>query len=85
MSLIGRVATGTVYQLNTFIAIKIACAGEDQQVDHANEQEMFQILGNRSPIPDLIRCYFQRSNDIFLDLVSNGECCNAAQPVPEAR
>jgi hypothetical protein len=37
MSLLGRGATGTVYQLNVFIAVKRARREEDEQANHANE------------------------------------------------
>lgn len=51
MSLIGRGATGTVYQLNAFIAVKRARQGEDEEADHANEQRIFMFLEDRLPIP----------------------------------
>ena len=72
MSLIGRGATGTGYQLNAFIAMKRARTGEDEQADHANEQRMFQYLENCPPIPYLIRCYYWRPNDTFLEFTPNG-------------
>ncbi|KAF7502029.1 hypothetical protein GJ744_009008 [Endocarpon pusillum] len=72
MSLLGRGATGTVYQLNAFIAVKRARQGEDEQADHANEQKMFQFLEKHRPISYLIRCYYQRPSDTFLELAPNG-------------
>jgi serine/threonine protein kinase len=72
MSLIGRGATGAVYQLNAFIAVKRARTGEDEQADHANEQKIFQTLEKYSPIPYLIRCYYQRPQDTFLEFAPNG-------------
>ncbi len=72
MNLIGRGATGTVYQLNGFIAVKRARTGEDERADHANEQKMFQFLENCPLIPYLIRCYYRRLEDTFLELALNG-------------
>lgn len=72
MNLLGRGATGTVYQLNAFIAVKRARRGDDEQADHAHEQEMLQILETKRPLPYLIRCYFQRPSDTFLELAPNG-------------
>ncbi len=72
MSLLGRGATGTVYRLNAFIAVKRAHTGEDEQADHANEQKIFQLLEPYPPIPYLIRCLYQRPNDTFLELAPNG-------------
>lgn len=67
MSLIGRGATGSVYQLNAFIAVKRALKGEDEQTNH-----VFQVLERHSPIPYLVRCYYQRPNDKFLEFAPNG-------------
>lgn len=72
MSLIGRGATGTVYQLNAFVAVKRARLGKDEEADHANEQRNFKFLENYSPIPYLIRCYYRTPKDTFLELVPNG-------------
>lgn len=72
MSLIGRGATGAVYQLSAFIAVKRARTGEDGKADYANEQRVFQFLENWSPIPYLIRCYYLRPKDTFLEFVPNG-------------
>ena len=72
MSLIGRGATGTVYQLNAFIAVKRARQGADEEVDHANEQRIFKFLEDYSPIPHLIRCYYRTPKDTFLELAPNG-------------
>ena len=72
MSLIGRGVTGTVYQLNAFIAVKKARLGEDQESDHANEQRIFELLEKHSPIPHLIRCYYRTSKNTFLELAPNG-------------
>lgn len=72
MSLIGRGVTGSVYQLNAFIAVKRARKGEDEQTDQANEQKIFQVLERHSPIPYLFRCYYQRPNDTFLEFAPNG-------------
>jgi serine/threonine protein kinase len=72
MSLLGRGATGTVYQLNVFIAVKRARIGEDERADHTNEQKIFRLLENYPPIPYLIRCYYRRPNDTFLELAPNG-------------
>ena len=71
MSLIGRGATGAG-QLDPFIAVKRARTGEDEQADHANEQRMFQFLENCSLIPYLIRCYYRRPEDKFLEFAPNG-------------
>lgn len=40
MSLIARGTSGTMYQLNIFIAVKRARKGEDEQADHANEPQI---------------------------------------------
>lgn len=72
MSLIGRGATSTVYRLNSFIAVKRARAGEDEQADHANKQKILQFLDHHPPIPYLIRCYYRRPKDTFLELAPNG-------------
>ena len=72
MSLIGRGATGTVYQLNAFIAVKRARQGEDEEADHANEQRIFKLLEDYPPIPHLIRCYYRTPKDTFLELAPNG-------------
>jgi len=72
MSLMGRGATGTVYQLNAFIAVKRARLGEDEEAGHANEQRKFKFLENYSPIPYLIRCYYRTPKDTFLELAPNG-------------
>ncbi|KAJ9608545.1 hypothetical protein H2200_007533 [Cladophialophora chaetospira] len=72
MAFIGRGANGTVYQLNSFIAVKRARKGIDEQTDHANEQKIFQFLKSRPQIPFLVRCFYQRPNDIFLELAANG-------------
>lgn len=72
MSLIGQGATGTVYQLNAFIAVKRARLGEDEEADHANEQRNFKFLENYPPIPYLIRCYHRTPKDTFLELAPNG-------------
>jgi hypothetical protein len=72
MSLLGRGATGTVYQLNAFVAVKRARTGDDEQADHANEQKMFQLLETNRPLPYLIRCYYRRPSDTFLELAPNG-------------
>lgn len=71
MSLIGQGATGAVYQLNAFIAVKRARTGEDEQADHANEQRMFHFLENCSSIPYMIRCYYRRPQDTFLEFAPN--------------
>ena len=72
MSLIGRGATGTVYQLNSLIAVKRARQGEDEEADHASEQATFKILEKNRPIPYLIRCFYQTRRDTFLELAPNG-------------
>ena len=72
MSLIGRGASGTVYQLNAFIATKRARQGEEEGADHANEQRIFKFLEEYSPIPHLIRCYYRSPEDTFLELAPNG-------------
>ena len=72
MSLIGRGATGTVYQLSDFIAVKRARKGEDEEADHENEQKIFKILKRYPPIPYMIRCYHQTRTDTFLELAPNG-------------
>lgn len=72
MSLLGRGANGTVYQLSPLIAVKRARAGEEEEEDHANEQKIFQFLKTRPQIPHLIRCIYQRPKDTFLELASNG-------------
>jgi atypical protein kinase C zeta type len=72
MSLIGRGTNGTVYQLSAFIAVKRARTGEEEQADHANEQKIFQFLKNHPQIPHLIRCFYQRPHDTFLELAPNG-------------
>ncbi len=61
-----------MYQLNTFIAVKRARLGEDEEADHANEQRNFKFLENYSPIPYLIRCYYRTPKDTFLELAPNG-------------
>ena len=71
MSLIGLGATGVVYQLNALIVVKRARTGENEQIDHANEQRIFQFLENCSSIPYLVRCYYRRSNDTFLEFAPN--------------
>ena len=72
MSLMGRGATGTVYQLNAFIAVKRARLGEDEESDHANEQRIFELLEKHLPIPHLIRCYYRTPKNTFLELIPNG-------------
>ena len=72
MSLIGRGAIGTVYQLNAFIAVKRARRGVDEEADHANEQQKFRFLENHLPIPYLIRCYYRTPKNTFLELAPNG-------------
>ena len=72
MSLIGRGATGTIYQLNDFIVVKRARVGEDEESDHANEQRMFELLEKSRPIPHLIRCYYRTPKNTFLELAPNG-------------
>lgn len=72
MSLIGRGTNGTVYQLSAFVAVKRARRGEEEQADHANEQKLFQFLKTRPQIPHLIRCFYQRPYDTFLELAPNG-------------
>ena len=72
MSLIGRGATGTVYQLNKFIAVKRARLGEDEEIYHANEQRIFELLERYLQIPHLIRCYYRTPKNTFLELVPNG-------------
>ena len=63
---------GTVYQLNTSIVVKRARTGEDEEAEHANEQKMFRFLENRRHISFLIRCFYQRPGDTFLELAPNG-------------
>ena len=72
MNLLGRGATGTVYQLNASIAVKRTLAGEEEEADHANEQRIFMLLGNYPRIPYLIRCYHHIPKDTFLELAPNG-------------
>ncbi|KAL9123575.1 MAG: hypothetical protein Q9217_007005 [Psora testacea] len=72
MSLIGRGVTGTVYQLNAFIALKKARLGEDEESDHTNEQRIFELLEKYLPIPHLIRCYYRTPKNTFLEFVPNG-------------
>lgn len=72
MTLVGRGATGAVYQITASIAVKRARTGEDEQTDHAHEQKIFRILENHSPIPYLIRCHYQRPQDTFLEFAANG-------------
>jgi len=72
MKLIGRGANGAVYQLNTFIVVKRARKGHDEEADHANEQKIFEFLKTRPQIPYLIRCIHLRKNDTFLEFVPNG-------------
>lgn len=66
--LLGRGATGTVYQLTSFIAVKIARNGDDEQADHANEQRTLEYIGERSEIPHLIRCFHHVSKYTFLEV-----------------
>ena len=70
--LIGIGATGAVYQLNAFIAVKKARSGEDEETDHANEQAIFAFLETRPPIPYSIRCLYRTPKNTFLELVPNG-------------
>ena len=72
MSLIGRGANGTVYQLSALIVVKRARTGEDEEADHANEQKIFRFLEKRPHVPHLIRCIYQRPKDTFLELAPNG-------------
>ena len=72
MSLIGRGATGTVYKLNGFIAVKRAREGVEEEADHANEQRIYTFLENHPPIPYLIRCYYLIPKDTFLELAPLG-------------
>jgi serine/threonine protein kinase len=72
MSLIGRGTNGTVYQLSVFIAVKRARKGEEEQADHANKQKIFRFLKNRPQNQHLIRCFYQRPHDTFLELAPNG-------------
>ena len=72
MSLIGRGATGTVYQLSDYIAVKRARKGKDEETDHENEQKIFEILKQHPPIPYMIRCYHQIRTNTFLELAPNG-------------
>lgn len=60
-----------MYQLSAFIAVKRARTGEDEQADHANEQRIFQLLENCLSIPYLIRCYYRRPKDTFLEFAPN--------------
>lgn len=70
--LLGKGATGIVYQLNSFIVVKRACLGEEEEADHASEQSMFQLLQSDPPVPHLVLCYFQRPRDTFLEYAPNG-------------
>ncbi|KAL9608555.1 MAG: hypothetical protein Q9167_006616 [Letrouitia subvulpina] len=72
MCLIGRGTTGTVYRLNTLIAVKRARVGEEEQTDHAHEQGIFDILESYPQLPYLIRSYYRRPLDTFLELAPNG-------------
>jgi len=72
ISLLGRGATGTLYRLNDFIAVKVSREGSDEMADHANEQSLFKKLRGFQPIPFSIRCYHQTSRSTFLELASNG-------------
>ena len=72
MSLLGRGATGTVYQLNAFSAVKRARVGEEEEADHANEQRNFTFLGNYPRILYLIRCYHLIPKSTFLELAPKG-------------
>ncbi len=60
-----------MYRLNALIAVKGARVGEEEHADHANEQKMFQILEIFPHIHHLIRCFYQRSTDTFLELALN--------------
>ena len=71
MSLIDRGVTGTMYQLNVFIAVKRARLKMNEKIDHANEQRKFKFFENYSSILYLIRCYYRTSKDTFLELASN--------------
>lgn len=72
MSVIGRGATGIIYQLNEFVVVKKARKGEDEHADHVNEQKVFRFLESRPRIPYLIRCMYQVPNNTFLEFASNG-------------
>ena len=48
ISLLGRGATGTLYRLNDFIAVKVSREGSDEMADHANEQSLFKKLEDSS-------------------------------------
>ncbi len=72
ISLIDREVTGTVYQLNIFIAVKRARLKEDKKIDYANKQRKFKFLENYSSISYLIRYYYRTPKNTFLELASNG-------------
>ena len=71
MSLISLGPTDVVYQLNVLIVVKRARTRENEQIDHANEQRIFQFLENCSLIPYLVRCYYRVPNNTFLKFAPN--------------
>lgn len=71
MKLLSRGGIGTVYQVNAFIAVKIAREGEAE--DHAKEQEIFATLELSPPCPYLVQSFFRVPEMTFLELLPNGD------------
>ncbi|KAL2405876.1 hypothetical protein ABEF95_000606 [Exophiala dermatitidis] len=72
MSLIGEGAISKVYKLNSSIVVKRARIGVDEEADHATEQKVLQMLKKCCDQSYLIRCFYIRKNDTFLEYAVNG-------------
>lgn len=82
MSLIGRGATGTVYQLNASIAVKRARLGEDEESDHANElQASRKLLADTSSDSMVL----SNTEEYVFRACTQWECRNVGQQVPAAQ
>ncbi|OAG43226.1 hypothetical protein AYO21_02512 [Fonsecaea monophora] len=72
MTLLGRGANGTVYQLTPFIAVKIARTGPYEEIDHLHEQKVFELLEEQDRIPFLIESFYRTPLSTFLELADEG-------------
>ncbi len=71
MKLLSRGGIGTVYQVNVFIAVKIARVGEEN--DYTKEQDILSTLELSPSCPYLVQSFFRVPKITFLELLQNGD------------
>lgn len=63
--------TGAIYKLNDFVVVKIP--RDPDELDHAAEQRVFDLLGRHSPHPNVVRRFLRIPGATFLELLPGGD------------